>query len=104
MTLREIFNGILDANLEALFWNIVGTVSFIFWTVIVTRFFWHLNRHVNNWWKKINPIQTKPEDSLVNSLLKFFPELILIMLPSAIVVLFWTFIWIAPIFWIVANI
>ena len=103
MTLREIFNSILDTNLETLFLDIVSLIGFFFWSIIVVRFFWHLNRHLSDWWSKKNPFQIKSEDSAAKIIILLVPSVLFEVMPSAIVFSIGMVVWVGPIFWIYSN-
>ena len=100
MTLREIFNSILDTDLKELALLIFGIGALAYWTIYMGTLFYNLNKRLDRYFEARDSSNARESESLTKSLLLFFPRFIWAMLPFTFLFFICLAIYFAPIIFI----
>ena len=79
MSLRELFNSIIDTDIATIFWIIFFGMAILFWAAYIFLFFkdMQIENKIDRLMNTLNPFRINDKDSFSMSLLKFFPDLLL---------------------------
>ena len=100
MTLREIFNSILDTDLKVLALLIFGIGALAFWTIYMGMLLYDFNKRLDRYFEARTSSNARESESLTKSLLLFFPRLFWAMLPFTFLFFIGIAIYFAPIIFV----